>query len=493
MTATIIISSLDEPYLSNTVATILASTPFELLDEIIIIDDCSVVPVSKANLPNSDKIRIVRNDTRKGLIWSRQSATGLSESPVIVSLDAHVKVQDDWLRPLIERLEKYPDAVVIPVTCGLDPKEWKETSEFFAKTGWDWNLDFKWIHDDGTDSTPAMAGHCFAFTKQWWNTIGGFDSSMREWGGENIEFTLKTWLAGGSVQVVRQSAVAHWFKSKFNYDFSTSTLEWNKARIAEVWFDDYKELFYQAIRKKSGTVKFGDVADQTTTRSKIQKKSFGWYLETIQPDLLGVSQLKNKHPGSRIAILGAGPSLDELQKGMLAGFDVVIGVNYSSLAFDCNYVVFHDLAPADTVFSAKKYDARQLFIPKRLKIANGVKSVDIPPKLSGCLKYDLGRQDSQDSLQSKNPPFFHHASTVHTAIHIAAFLGAKSIGLFGCDCKFAPDGRSHTKIVPQYNGGKYWQGDEQVEKYLLRILRGYDMLKVALKKWNIALLKYEYM
>ena len=103
MIATIIISALDEPYLCKTLETVLLETPEEMLAEIIIIDDCSTVPIAKVDLPNSDKIQIVRNDKRMGLIWSRQYATSLAKSPIVVSLDAHVKVQKGWLSPLRDR------------------------------------------------------------------------------------------------------------------------------------------------------------------------------------------------------------------------------------------------------------------------------------------------------------------------------------------------------------------------------------------------------
>jgi hypothetical protein len=340
---------------------------------------------------------------------------------------------------------------------------------------------------------PACAGHCFAFTKQWWGEIGGFDTGMYKWGCENIEFSLRTWLAGGSVEVVRDSVVAHWFKNKFNYEFDTSTLEQNKARIAEVWFDDHKSLFYQAIRKKPGSIKFGDISERLAIRDRIQKRPFQWFLDNFLPDLQGIEMLKNKYANSRIAILGAGPSLDHVTKGILNDFDAVIGVNYNALVFDCNYVVFHDHKPAEAVIDSKKYDPKQLLIPKKLKISGGRSSIIPSDKFANCTTFELGPQDSDSCLNNKDQPFFHHASTVHTAIHIAAFIGAKTITLFGCDARLAPDGRSHTTLVPQYNHGKYWPANKDTENYLARINRGYDMLLPSLKKWNISLLRYEYM
>ncbi|MCK9558464.1 MAG: glycosyltransferase, partial [Candidatus Cloacimonetes bacterium] len=329
-TATIVMSVLNEEYTEKTIDTVIENTPPGLIDEFIIVDDCSKVPVV-IDKPN---VRVIRNETREGLIRSRNIGAMNAKSSVIVSMDPHIKVASNWLPPVIERLTQKYNCIAVPLTRGLDAPNWIETTSAYAKTGWRWNLDFNWVPDDGTDIMPACAGHCFAFTKQWWDEIGGFDTGMYKWGCENIEFSLRTWLAGGSVEVVRDSVVAHWFKNKFNYEFDTSTLEQNKARIAEVWFDDYKSLFYQAIRKKPGSIKFGDISERLAIRDRIQKRPFQWFLDNFLPDLQGIEMLKNKYANSRIAILGAGPSLDHVTKGILNDFDAVIGVNYNALVFD---------------------------------------------------------------------------------------------------------------------------------------------------------------
>ena len=489
LTATVIMSALNEEYIEKTIDTIMANTMPGLIDGFVIVDDCSRVPVA-INRPN---VTIIRNQMREGLIRSRNTAAAAAKSPVIVSIDPHIKVAQNWLLPIIKRLDARYNCIAVPMTRGLDAPTWTETTAAYAKTGWRWNLDFNWIADDGTDMTPALAGHCFAFTKRWWDEIGGFDTGMYKWGCENIEFSLRTWLAGGSVEIVRESVVAHWFKNKFNYEFDTTTLEQNKARIAEVWFGDHKKLFYQAIRKKPGDIKFGDLTERINIRERIQKRPFQWFLDNFLPDLQKIETLKNRHANARIAVLGAGPSLDHVTKGMLDDFDVVIGVNYNALTFDCDYAVFHDLKPAEVVMDAKRYLPNQLLIPKKLKTAAGKTSVVPPDKFADCITYELGQQDSDSCLNNKDQPFFHHASTVHTAIHIAAFIGAKSITLFGCDARLAPDGRSHTTLVPQYNKGRYWPANKDTENYIARINRGYEMLFAPLQKWNISLLRYEYM
>ena len=48
-------------------------------------------------------VRINRNDQHLGLIQSRQIGAEVATSDVIVSLDAHMEVQEGWLVDLTER------------------------------------------------------------------------------------------------------------------------------------------------------------------------------------------------------------------------------------------------------------------------------------------------------------------------------------------------------------------------------------------------------
>ena len=199
--ATIIISALNEEYLQPTLDTLFERTPEKLLDKVIVIDDQSEEPI-KIDHP---KVHIIRNEIRQGLIRSRDIASKLAQSTTVISIDAHIKVAKNWLPPILDRLSANYKCIGVPLTRGLDPKEWKTTGPASAKTAWRWNLDFHWAKDDKSNETPAFAGHCFAFTKKWWQESGGFDTGMEKWGGENIEFSLRTWLCGGSVEIIRDS------------------------------------------------------------------------------------------------------------------------------------------------------------------------------------------------------------------------------------------------------------------------------------------------
>jgi len=281
MKITVIITALDEPYINKTIDGIIESDNGSL-EEIIVIDDVSKIPIQHS------EARVIRNKERKGLIWGRNYATELSKSDIIISIDPHCKITSRrWLSVISERLEKNYNCIAVPKTYCLNPETWEEFNRDKPgfKTIWNWSLDFWWkMPPTRGPYTPAFAGHCFAFTKSWWEYCGGFDTGMNIWGGENIEFALRTWLFGGTVEVV-DCFVSHWFKERFQYEMKMSVLLENKARMAESWFDDYKNRFYASVGNQRGTINFGDISHNLRYKARKQQHSFEWFLKRFHPEL----------------------------------------------------------------------------------------------------------------------------------------------------------------------------------------------------------------
>ena len=58
----------------------------------------------------------------------------------------------------------------------------------------------------------------------------------------------------------------------------------NTARLAEVWMDEYKDVFYSR-RPDLRTIEIGDISSRKQLRQNLQCKSFQWYLDNVLPDL----------------------------------------------------------------------------------------------------------------------------------------------------------------------------------------------------------------
>jgi len=125
-------------------------------------------------LAKIDKVRVIRNEKREGLVRSRVKGADAAVSSVLTFLDSHVECNEMWLEPLLERVREDPTRVVCPVidVISMDNFQYIGASADL-RGGFDWNLIFKWEylspseramrHNDPTTAirTPIVSGFLY--------------------------------------------------------------------------------------------------------------------------------------------------------------------------------------------------------------------------------------------------------------------------------------------------------------------------------------------
>lgn len=325
--------------LMRTAHSVLIRSPRKLIKEVILLDDCS----DKANLKSeletyisehfgefkagdmrtyiadqanlgetlnekSGKVRLIRNIERQGLIRSRSRGAQSATGDVIVFLDAHCEVNQDWLPPLLAPIANNRKTLSVPIIDGIDSENFEyrpvysKNDEHFRGI-WEWGMLYKEIGLDMTKhlkthrvsepyDSPTHAGGLFAIDRQFFSDLGYYDPGLLVWGGENFELSFKVWQCGGRLQWVPCSRVGHIYRPFMPYSFGTMANQrkgplvlTNYKRVVEVWFDDtYKEYFYT----REPLARFydpGDMTKQLQLKKSLGCKSFDWFMNNIASDV----------------------------------------------------------------------------------------------------------------------------------------------------------------------------------------------------------------
>lgn len=148
------------------------------------------------------------------------------------------------------------------------------------------DAEFKWTTDD-TPYVPIMSGGLLAISRKWFFEIGGYDSTMKGWGGENLDQSLRIWRCGGEIVSAPESYVAHMWRggdsrTKAKYKVGAGDAVKNRARAVKAhvgpWYE--KTLTFPSFDQWKG--KDLDTSSITDAISGLKCETFEWYLNRFK-------------------------------------------------------------------------------------------------------------------------------------------------------------------------------------------------------------------
>ena len=267
------------------------TNPF-VLHEIIIVDDGSTTPLSTLFTPEDVerlKLKFVRHESMTGLINAKKAGGDAATGDAIAFLDCHVRPRNGWDTEIIQLLDDNYKRIVVPTITSLDIDTWDEiskTEKGIAKCYLTFDADFRWFDDEDNDDVPVMSGGLLVMTRRWWQETGGYDSTMKGWGGENIDQSLRSWLCGGEIVQARHSFVAHMWRvnekpeTKAKYIVPGGAVVVNRFKAISAWADEWvvKTLNSSDFRQFANVSNRPDISSITAVKDKLQCKPFAWFL-----------------------------------------------------------------------------------------------------------------------------------------------------------------------------------------------------------------------
>lgn len=216
----------------ETVKSIYATATKAMFDfeiEIIVVDDCSTRPVS-ADIPTIERFTSVvhyRNARRIGCGPSRYVGACLASGDWLLFTDSHMRFTPGWY----EAWRQHSGMCVTSLYCGsclvldhetMDPltpkaRYYGATWRFYAKDKDPHKEVFEcvWRKEDNEsgqtcDEIPACMGAIYFCNREYFLKLNAL-KHLSSWGCDEQELSLKYWLSGGSVRIIRQVQVGHKF------------------------------------------------------------------------------------------------------------------------------------------------------------------------------------------------------------------------------------------------------------------------------------------
>lgn len=271
--------------------------------EIIVVDDCSIMPV--ARIPGISKV--VRNARRIGCGPSRYVGARHATGAYLLFVDSHMRFEPGWYMEAAHYLS--PRVLHCARCLGLG-KDMNVNAPVGQYSGATWNLcgpyksgpykdnprfnqilECIWATEREGDNyeIPAIMGACYFINRDWFLQLDAL-RHLRIWGGDEQELSLKAWLSGGEIRLLKSVRIGHKFRE--GKVTSSFVMPWhvlyNKLFVAHTCLptDDAIRLQMKMQREMQFGIALKAIHSDwhlvETARaynSRIFTRSFSWILE----------------------------------------------------------------------------------------------------------------------------------------------------------------------------------------------------------------------
>lgn len=261
--------------------------------EIVVVDDFSESPFTEFlnTVPiNSigelwQNLFVYRSEFRRGCGGSRHYAAEKATGDYLLFIDSHMRFLPGWYEAAEARIVGRPNTAHCAVCLGLgeeycvtckapmQKKDDKKVCPTCNGTEWYPSMDINkpcavytgatlniygpdsnkpdvmqvfegvWKdHPEDDCELPCMMGACYFVPRELFFRVGGL-SALREWGLDEPYLSLKIWLAGGEIRLLKGVRIGHKFRAQSPYTMNIASLYYNKIRCLMTTMSESESMF----------------------------------------------------------------------------------------------------------------------------------------------------------------------------------------------------------------------------------------------------------
>ena len=270
--------------------------------EIIVVDDCSQQPVPTSLFG----ARVFRTARRIGVGPARTLGAWRATGQYLLFVDSHCRFSPGWYEAALQEFLGKSKTAYCASCLGLTRENMDLTKHSGAYYGATYNFcgpdkqrpnrnqvfEVIWQPEKPGDGyeLPAMMGACYFFPREWFLHLNPL-RFLRSWGVDEAAMSLKCWLAGGEIRMLKGVKIGHQFRTKgiqqiapwhalYNKLFSMHTIL--PADMAKLLESKMERGGLMASAKKALFDDWHLVETEKAYNDAIFNRRFVWLLEKFQ-------------------------------------------------------------------------------------------------------------------------------------------------------------------------------------------------------------------
>ena len=292
--------------------------------KIMLINDASTDNYDYAWISRNYDCQYFYNGENLGVAGSRDFGVNRCSTKYFVLLDGHMRFyKDNWHIDLIKELDNNPGCLVtantIVFSYDKDTKIYSNEEGLEGRTDFGsygaivnlkepgWEFTGKWTKkilsgygkDDPVIPISCCMGAVYAASKEFWKKIGGLQG-LKKYGSDESLMSLKTWLSGGKVLLMKDWGVGHLYRGNSPYSVPLKSLDQNHLYLINLFCKCEEDIkrYESNLRDRIGVNRFNlaqkefDSQKEELMRFKeyffnnIATRDLNWFIENINNNLI---------------------------------------------------------------------------------------------------------------------------------------------------------------------------------------------------------------